>query len=101
VKLLLCLRCQDVRKLRMTLTTCDCGDSFGRYLEDGHSAEYGGPSRVLGLGNGSLLRALQFGPGSEKPDAASSVAAWVKPVECPRLSRVDVCAVLGSGGEGC
>lgn len=88
MKLLFCTQCHDVRKLRYEPTLCDCGRSFGRYLSNGHDAEYGGPSRILGLGNGSLLQALHT-PGTERPRGPADVLCWVKPMECDRLMRIE------------
>lgn len=95
MKLLLCTVCSDVRKLRRDITRCACGASWGRYDADGHHAVYGGPARLLGLGNGSLTQALQATPHEDgadlvewwrarPPEADCAPLVWVKPLQGDR-----------------
>ena len=60
MKLLFCKECQDLFKLSRDQKACDCGESSGRYLEDGLHAEVSGPCLLLGMDNNSLLRALRY-----------------------------------------
>lgn len=58
MKLLNCLECHDIQSLRVgEPVTCECGQSTGHYLEDGRTATYGGPGRLLGILNHEYLRA--------------------------------------------
>ena len=95
MKLLLCLSCNDVRKLHADRVTCQCGQSWGHYERDGRSAQYGGPARLLGLGNGSLVQALYADPREDgadlvawwqarPPEAFCAPLVWVKPVDGER-----------------
>lgn len=61
MKLLLCLKCQDVIKLDVLgdHRRCKCGSSYGRYVDD-INAEYGGPHAMLiGFANSSLVEAIR------------------------------------------
>jgi hypothetical protein len=59
VKLLFCLRCQDVIKLDTNLRKCKCGFSSGKYLEDKLHAEVSKDVIVLGLNNNKFGNALR------------------------------------------
>jgi hypothetical protein len=54
MKMLLCPECGDVRKLGSSETRCECGKSWGKYLEDGLRAVYGGESIIIGLDNNDV-----------------------------------------------
>ena len=76
MKLLLCRICQDVRKLQRSRTRCDCGRSWGMYLND-LNAEYHGPCIPIGFDNHELhdavLRYIRNGSlGCPKSDAVFS-----------------------------
>lgn len=58
MKLLLCPRCSDVRKLGYEVTTCECGYVRARYESDGWHATHNGNGYLLGMNNHSLGRAL-------------------------------------------
>lgn len=58
MKLLLCLRCGDVVQMREQQRSCLCGESSGRYLEDGSTVEQTAGSISLALHNGELRDAL-------------------------------------------
>lgn len=58
MKLLLCLNCSDVTNLAMTHRECACGQSGGKYLQDGLNAVHYGNSMLLGFHNGSLALAV-------------------------------------------
>lgn len=96
MKLLVCLMCSDVRKLQRTQTKCQCGQSAGMYHANGHTAEYSGPARILGVGSNELMRAL-CSEGAEKGD--SDVCCWVKPRECARLTYIDETPTDGAAPE--
>ncbi|MGH7164992.1 MAG: hypothetical protein ACREIS_05640 [Nitrospiraceae bacterium] len=60
MKLILCTKCHDVVKLRVSEERqCRCGASRGRYEQDGWSAWFSGKHAVpLGIINQSLTRAV-------------------------------------------
>jgi hypothetical protein len=58
MKLLFCPHCQDVFKLRYERRECECGKSWGLYEDERH-ARIGGVAVPLGIGNGSLVDALE------------------------------------------
>lgn len=61
MKLMLCVRCNDVFKLGMSLKRCECGSCGGMYLADGfNSVVFGEKNKAfcLGFANSSLLGAL-------------------------------------------
>jgi len=58
MKLLFCLKCNDIFNLSHVGKTCQCGQSGGRYL-DNINAEYWGDQVVpLGFENNSLKEAI-------------------------------------------
>jgi hypothetical protein len=59
MKLLFCKECTDVRKLRYSRTTCECGSSWGWYEKDGRCASIGGEALVIGLDNEVLVDGLE------------------------------------------
>lgn len=59
MKLLMCLKCQDVKKLQGFRVHCKCRESFGRYLDDDLHAEVKGPCVVIGLWNADLSRLIR------------------------------------------
>lgn len=58
MKLLFCPSCQDVLKLSLEGRHCECGASWGRYLEDGLEAELSGEGIPLGFANSTFRNAL-------------------------------------------
>jgi hypothetical protein len=62
MKLLFCPKCQDARKLQYRRVFCECGKSWGNYLEDGLNAYMGGEAIPLGFDNPSLQQALRNQP---------------------------------------
>lgn len=58
MKLLLCLKCSDIVSLQREHRECKCGDSGGKYLQDGLNAIHYGGSMLLGFHNGSLALAV-------------------------------------------
>ena len=86
MKLILCLECQDVRKLLRDTTYCSCGKSHGRYLDDGLHAEIAGPCVPLGLGNSSLAEALRHK--DTKSPLGHTFTAFVIPPNASTVKRV-------------
>ncbi len=86
MKLLLCLKCQDIFKLDYEKRSCKCGEVTGRYVNE-MDAETNGNGISLAIGTGSLERAIrnlkQLG---DKEDRRfyideNSVKCWVRPNE--------------------
>jgi hypothetical protein len=84
MKLILCPVCQDVRKLRQTATTCQCGASWGYYEKDGLNATIGGKAIPLGFANSSLVAAIKNRP---QEGWGERFEAFVIPVECPTIKQ--------------
>lgn len=61
MKLLNCTSCGDVVGLNCAARSCRCGKSWGRYT-DNVQAEYGGPSRILGMLNEEYAVSLTVEP---------------------------------------
>ena len=53
------MECGDVLKLQYQLRNCLCGQSNGKYLENGVHAEYSGPSRILGIDNQQMAKSYE------------------------------------------
>lgn len=60
MKLLMCIHCEDVRKIGYEPTYCKCGKSYGFYKEDGLHAVFVGDVIPLAIDNLSLLKALPY-----------------------------------------
>ncbi len=75
--------CNDIVLLRQgKRRTCECGKSWGEYLEDGLTARLGGNAIPLGFDNRSFVSALkkrpEYGQGKE-------FSAFVIPKHCPTV----------------
>jgi hypothetical protein len=82
VKLIFCPKCQDVVKLAVSkIRTCDCGEAWGRYV-DQLQAEIGGTAIPLGFANNGFGRALAARP---RNGSGSSFDAFVIPHMCPTI----------------
>lgn len=57
MKLLFCKQCQDIVALRRVHRACECGESGGKYLDDGLHAVVDGPCHLIGFANSTLQRA--------------------------------------------
>lgn len=67
----------------MTITTCECGRSYGQYHEDGLHATIGGGDAVpLGFANSTLVRALENQP---EEGMGKRFEAFVIPKKCPTV----------------
>ncbi|MFK4706124.1 hypothetical protein ABIC83_002963 [Roseateles asaccharophilus] len=84
MKLLLCPSCKDVRKLLFERTVCQCGASWGQYI-DNLNASIGGRAIPLGFANSTLLEALRTRPDT---GSGSQFTAFVIPRVAPKV-RID------------
>lgn len=85
MKLLLCLKCNDVIKLDTLTRSCKCGAISGRYLDD-LMAEYEGDYAIpLGFDNVSLVRAIEQQP---QNGCGKRFEAFVIPKECDTLRNL-------------
>jgi len=85
MKLLLCPRCGDVRKLRYNETRCECGASWGSYAPDGLKATIGGEALCLGLGNLALDAAICAH--RVEPVEQYTLTAWMMRDGAPNVER--------------
>jgi hypothetical protein len=85
MKLILCGECQDVRKILSTNTSCFCGKSGGRYL-DNLFAEYWGSAIPLGFDNYSLVDACKAPDRSDGKGVKFD--AFVVPRVCATYKKV-------------
>lgn len=60
MKLLNCLKCHDIVALQLTVRSCICGASLGKYCEKGIIGHIKGPARVIGIANPAYKRSLEF-----------------------------------------
>jgi len=90
MKLIYCPNCHDVVKMADSLSarpnTCDCGQSWGEYTDNGLNAVYGGLAVPLGFDNFTLMRALRHRP--QSGDGAR-FTAFVIPHECDTCRKVE------------
>jgi hypothetical protein len=91
MKLLVCLKCNDVFNLNYEKKTCSCEQTWGKYFSDGLHAEYGGPCLPLGFANGSFETALLNQP---EKDWGKEFTAFVIQKECPTMKRVGEAPVI-------
>jgi hypothetical protein len=65
MKLLICTSCNDIFSLSKEKKICSCGETSGKYLEDGLHAVYSGKYAIpLGIDNLDLIWALANRPKS-------------------------------------
>ncbi len=50
MKLLFCKQCNDVFRLKSKVSVCDCGETFGKYNEDGDTATVSSSPRTAVVG---------------------------------------------------
>lgn len=91
MKLVICIKCNDIFNLRYEKKTCSCGQTWGHYLEDGLHAKYGGPCLPLGFANGSFITALRNQP---EKDWGKDFTAFVIQKECPTMERIGEAPVI-------
>lgn len=61
MKLIQCLKCQDIFNLNYKEKSCTCGEVNGRYTDDSH-AEVSGVHMAVAIGNGSYRNAFNAAP---------------------------------------
>lgn len=84
MKLLFCLECTDVIRLKSNQTkSCECGKSFGEYTDE-INAHYSGPCIPIGFANRSFLYAVK-----NQPDNGwgKRFEAFVIEKDCPTFIR--------------
>lgn len=79
MKLLKCNKCYHVFSLTYDERTCDCGETSGKYYEDGLHAKYSGDATPLGFANNSFRAAIQNQP---EDGWGETFEAFVIPKEC-------------------
>lgn len=61
MKILYCLKCNDMIRLSCNPKACSCGESVGLYLKDGLHAVYFGEKAIpLGINNHQFTQAVRF-----------------------------------------
>jgi hypothetical protein len=86
MKLIYCKKCMDVISLRYEERKCECGESSGKYFEDGLHAVYSGPSIPLIFANSSFGEALLNQPESGDGEVFE---AFVIPEQCLTFVKID------------
>ena len=87
MKLLFCEECQDLFRITHKGRTCECGETWGQYLDDGWHAEYSGESAVpLFISSGSFVDAIAERPRSGR---GSTFIAGVIPEICDTMVKKD------------
>lgn len=87
MKLLICLKCNDIFNLSFKAKKCHCGKTRGVYDKNGLDAVYTGEfAYPAGFSNPSLVKALK-----NQPQSGNGVEfkAFVIPKECPTFVKVD------------
>ncbi len=86
MKLIVCLECQDVRKITtFGPTICWCGKSRADLELDGLHATIQGPCKPLGFANSSFARAVTH----QQERASCMFTAFVIPKVCETVKRID------------
>ena len=95
MKLIFCLKCNDLVALKREPRTCQCGQSGGVYV-DASVVEIHGPCMPIGIHNKELIWAIrdqfEFGDLKEQfqcEPLGRNVAAWVIPTGSSRIIRTD------------
>ena len=88
MKLIFCSECYDLRRLDLCRETrCNCGESFGKYVEGIH-AIYGGKAIPIGIANSTLVSALQQRELWNKQTGVD-FKAFVIPSTCKTFEKID------------
>ena len=85
MKLIYCPHCEDIVKLRHYRTTCECGRSYGAYLDNLY-AVYAGDAIPLGIDNLSIAAAIEARPASGR---GKHFTTFVIPKECPTFTKTN------------
>jgi hypothetical protein len=75
VKLLICTKCGQIFNLEFHVKYCGCGQTFGKYLEDGDSVEISPKAVCLGVDNKQLISAIKNR--TYKEEYVRNFNAWV------------------------
>ena len=86
MKLIFCPACKDIRQIRLTPTTCYCGESGGQYREDGLHADIWGHGVALGINNDNFSKALAA---YDLIDIGIDFTAWVIQEDCETVHRLE------------
>lgn len=84
MKLIYCKECGDIFNLTYEEKQCECGNSKGRYYEDGLHAYYTGSSIPLGFSNPHFFLALDMQP---EEGLGYEFSAFVIPKECKTFKK--------------
>lgn len=87
MKLIFCPRCQDVVRLFDHVRKCDCGLSWGHYV-DPLMAEIGGDAIPLGFDNGEMTKALNTASQVKGAGRGITFAAFVIRMPCATVHRM-------------
>ena len=87
MKLLMCLRCQDVVKIQRELRHCRCGRSHG-FTEDGDTAHVNSHCRVLGIVNEHIGLAMSVVDSARYRGEPIAIGAMLLPDPHPRAKRI-------------
>lgn len=91
MKLFFCPKCEDVVRLKGQTRCCECGSSWGRYLDDDLHAEVGGDAIPMAFENSSFLSALRSRPQSGR---GQRFDAFVIAEECETVGNASRGPVL-------
>jgi hypothetical protein len=86
MKLLRCNKCLDVFSIHYDVRECSCGETSGKYFEDGLHAIYKGDCTPLGFANGSFRQAIHNQP---EKGWGEDFTAFVIQKECDTFKKVD------------
>jgi hypothetical protein len=87
LKLLYCVHCGDVVRLFPEKRYCQCGKSWGNYLEDNSTTVQTYPSLSLGLANPDLQQALNaFVKNPNRFSPELSIRAWINALSEPDVT---------------
>lgn len=86
MKLIMCPNCEDVRKLSFAGVACECGETMGRYLDEGSKkAVVSTDAIVIGVPGFDAKSTKVMFKAFIVPRSASTV---LRPASGPRLVRV-------------
>ena len=86
MKLLLCLKCNDIFNLADSTKECSCKETGGRYLDHVDAVYWGHYAVPLGFDNLSVRKALIQRPNMGK---GSRFQAFVIPKNCSTMNRIN------------
>lgn len=86
MKLLLCAKCSDIRKINKIETSCECGLVKAQYI-DNVKCEWNGEGFILGFSNPSLITALraQQNEGDHPDGMGREFTAFIIPRSAPSI----------------